>query len=201
MSKETPDGSIFRITVSCILVEMLSCNQRLIQKFGCTAEEIQRPDFKPTMIRLAATIDGGALTCHKGFIIYGIKFVQKEFVNLILGRNIDYGEDGEEDVDGVQSVRMIQMLGFCQGKDDLVHNKQLADEFFSELHDIEGKNKGYFYMANLDRYFAFTIIYIMDMKAIWTVCGSGGGSYHVRFFCNHCPCRPPIRHCPSYQVM
>jgi len=158
------------------------------------------PDFKPTLIKLAATIDGGALTCHKGFIIYGIKFVQKEFVNLILGRDVDYGDDDEEDVDGVQSVRLVQMLGFCQGKDDLVHNKQLADEFFSELHDIESKNNGYYYMEILDRYFAFTIIYVMDMKAMWTVCGSGGGSFHVRFFCNHCPCRPPIRHAPAYQM-
>ncbi len=197
VSKETADGSIFRITVSCILIEMLSCNKRLIQKFGCTAADIQNESFKPTVIKLAATIDGGALTCHKGFIIYGIKFVQKEFVNLILGRPIDYGEEGEEDVDGIQSVRMIQMLGFCQGKDDLVHNKALATEFFSELHDIEGKNNGYYYMESIDRYFAFTIIYIMDMKAIWTVCGSGGGSYHVRFFCNHCPCRPASA---SYQI-
>ncbi len=95
---------------------------------------------------------------------------------------------------------MIQMLGFCQGKDDLVHNKALASDFFSELHDIEMKNNGYFYLATLDLYFAFTIIYVMDMKAMWTVCGSGGGAFHVRFFCNHCPCRPAIRHCPSYQI-
>ena len=55
-------------------------------------------------------------------------------------------------------------------------------------------------MASLDKYFAFTIIYVMDMKAMWTVCGSGGGAFHVRFFCNHCPCRPPIRHSPAYQL-
>jgi hypothetical protein len=138
-SKETPDGSIFRITVSCILVEMLGNNRKLIQKFGCSAADLVDPTFVPNVIKLAATIDGGALTCHKGFIIYGIKFVQKEFVNLILGRALEFGDGDDEDVDGVQSVRLVQMLGFCQGKDDLVHNKQLADEFFSELHDIEEK--------------------------------------------------------------
>jgi hypothetical protein len=83
-------------------------------------------------------------------IIYGIKFVQKEFVNLIMGREIEHGDMAEEDVDGVQSVRLVQMLGFCQGKDDLVHNKELAAEFFSE-----GKNNGYFYTASLNKYFAF----------------------------------------------
>ena len=67
---------------------------------------------RPPTIRLAATIDGGALTCHKGFIIYGIKFVQREFVNLILGKDMFDGT--EEDVDGVQSVRLIQMLGFVK---------------------------------------------------------------------------------------
>ena len=56
-------------------------------------------------------MDGGALTCHKGFIIYGIKFVQNEFVNLRMGRHIDHGEEGDDDADGIQSVRMIQMLG------------------------------------------------------------------------------------------
>ena len=179
---------------------MLGNSRQLIDRFGCTPEQVGDSDFQPNVIKLAATIDGGALTCHKGFIIYGIKFVQKEFVNLILGRSFDYGNDEEDDVDGVQSVRLIQMLGFCQGRDDLVHNKQLAEVFFSELHDIEEKNNGYFYLASLDKYFAFTIIYVMDMKAMWTVCGSGGGAFHVRFFCNHCPCRPPIRHSPAYQL-
>ena len=54
----------------------------------------KRENFKPRLMKLAATKDGGALTCHKGFIIYGIKFVQKEFVNLILGRPIDYERKG-----------------------------------------------------------------------------------------------------------
>jgi len=103
-SKETSDGSIFRISVSCILVEMLGNSRKLIQKFGCTPEQIADEDFKPNVIKLAATIDGGALTCHKGFIIYGLKFVQKEFVNLILGRDIEHGDMADEDVDGVQSV-------------------------------------------------------------------------------------------------
>ena len=119
-AKETPDGSIFRITVSCILVEMLGNSRKLINKFGCSAADVGNPNFKPNVIKLAATIDGGALTCHKGFIIYGIKFVQKEFVNIILGRDVDHGDGDDEDVDGVQSVRLVQMLGLCQGKDDLV---------------------------------------------------------------------------------
>ena len=63
-AKETADGSIFRISVSCILVEMLSNNRRLINKFGCSAEDIAQHNFKPNVIKLAATIDGGALTCH-----------------------------------------------------------------------------------------------------------------------------------------
>ncbi len=46
--------------------------------------------------------------------------------------------DGEEDdVNGMQSVRLIQMLGFCQGDDNLAHNKRLADVFFKELQKIE----------------------------------------------------------------
>ncbi len=66
---------------------MLCSNKQLIQRFECTAADTQRPEFKPNVIKLAATIDGGALTYHKGFIIYGIKFVQKEFVNLLMGRH------------------------------------------------------------------------------------------------------------------
>jgi hypothetical protein len=89
--EETEDGSIFRISVSCILKEMISNSKELIQHFGRSRAEIDDPTNRPPTIRLAATIDGGALTCHKGFIIYGIKFVQKKFVNLVLGRDIDAG--------------------------------------------------------------------------------------------------------------
>ena len=39
----------------------------------------------------------------------------------------------------------------------------------------------------------------MDLKAQWICCESGGASYCVRFFCNHCPCRPETRHFPSYR--
>jgi hypothetical protein len=106
--EETEDGSIFRISVSCILNEMISNSTDLIQHFGRTRDEMDDPNQKKTEIRLAVTIDGGALTCHKGFIIYGIKFVQREFVNLILGRDMHAGTD--DDVDGVQSVKLIQML-------------------------------------------------------------------------------------------
>ena len=55
-SKETPDGSIFRITVSCILVEMLGNNRKLIQKFGCTEEQISNQDFKPNVIKLLMVV-------------------------------------------------------------------------------------------------------------------------------------------------
>ena len=127
-SVETEDGAIFRISASCILKEMLSSSSELAQHFGRTREEFNDPLQTPPPIRIAATIDGGALTCHKGFIIYGIKFVQREFVNLILGKEMLDGE--EDDVNGVQSVRLIQMLGFCQGDDNLAHNKRLADVFF-----------------------------------------------------------------------
>jgi hypothetical protein len=177
---ETEDGAIFRISVSCILNEMLSSSSDLIRHFGRTQEEIQDPTNKPPVIRLAATIDGGALTCHKGFIIYGIKFVQREFVNLILGKNMLDGH--EDDVEGVQSVRLIQMLGFCQGDDNLEHNKRLADVFFKELQQME--KDGHYYIAEIDKYFIFEIIYVMDLKAQWIVCNSGGASYCVRFFCN-----------------
>ena len=106
--------------------------------------------------------------------------------------------DGNEDeVDGVQSVRLIQMLGFCQGDDNLAHNKRLADVFFKELHKME--KDGYYYMPDLNKYFMFEIIYVMDLKAQWLCCESGGASYCVRFFCNHCPCRPESRHFPSYR--
>jgi hypothetical protein len=88
------------------------------------------------------------------------------------------------------------MLGFCQGKDDLEHNKQLADKFFSELQAIEAS--GSYYVASINRHFRFEIIYVMDMKAQWCVCDNGGASYIVRFFCNHCPCRPESRHFESY---
>ncbi len=50
-----------------------------------------------------------------------------------MGRDIEHGDMADEDVDGVQSVRLVQMLGFCQGKDDLVHNKELAADFFPEM--------------------------------------------------------------------
>jgi hypothetical protein len=83
--EETEDSSIFRISPSCIINEMLSSSKDLVSHFGRSEGEITDPLRKPPVIRLAATIDGGALTCHKGFIIYGIKFVQRELVNLILG--------------------------------------------------------------------------------------------------------------------
>jgi hypothetical protein len=106
--------------------------------------------------------------------------------------------DGNVDeVDGVQSVRLIQMLGFCQGDDNLAHNKRLAGVFFKELHKME--KDGYYYIPELDKYFVFEIIYVMDLKAQWICCESGGASYCVRFFCNHCPCRPESRHFPSYR--
>jgi len=133
--EETEDGSIFRISVSCIINEMIANSTDLIQHFGRSRAEMDVPQRRPPPIRLAATIDGGALTCHKGFIIYGIKFVQREFVNLILGKGMFDGT--EEDVDGVQSVRLIQMLGFCQGDDNLEHNKRLADVFFKGLQQME----------------------------------------------------------------
>jgi hypothetical protein len=174
---------------------MLSSSSELGHLFGRTQEELTDPLNKPPIIRLAATIDGGALTCHKGFIIYGIKFVQREFVNLILGKEMFDGD--EDDVNGVQSVRLIQMLGFCQGDDNLAHNKRLADVFFKELHKIE--EDGYYYVPEMDKYFLFEIIYVMDLKAQWLCCESGGASYCVRFFCNHCPCRPETRHFPSYR--
>jgi hypothetical protein len=101
------------------------------------------------------------------------------------------------DVDGVQSVRLIQMLGFCQGDDNLEHNKRLANVFFKELQQIE--RDGYHYIESLDKYFIFEIIYVMDLKAQWLVCESGGASYCVRFSCNHCCCRPEKRHIPSYK--
>jgi len=151
---ETEDGSIFRISVSCILNEMLSSSSELIRHFGRSEEEIRDVTNKPPVIRLAATIDGGALTCHKGFIIYGIKFVQREFVNLILGKDIFDG--AEDDVEGVQSVRLIQMLGFCQGDDNLEHNKRLADVFFKELHKMEEEE--FYYIPELNKYFLFEII-------------------------------------------
>ena len=160
-STETEDGSIFRISVSCILNEMLSSSSELIQHFGRSQEEIRDPTNKPPVIRLAATIDGGALTCHKGFITYGIKFVQREIVNLILGKNMLDGN--EDDVEGVQSVRLIQMLGFCQGDDNLAHNKRLADVFFKELHKVE--EDGHYYISELDNYFLFEVIYVMALKA------------------------------------
>ena len=194
--EETEDGSIFRISVSCIINEMLSNSTDLIHHFGrTTREEVEDPHTRPPTIRLAATIDGGALTCHKGFIIYGIKFVQREFVNLILGKDMFDGT--EDDVDGVQSVRLIQMLGFCQGDDNLEHNKRLADVFFKELQQME--KDGHYYIEEVNKYFIFEIIYVMDLKAQWLVCESGGASYCVRFFCNHCSCRPETRHFPSYQ--
>ena len=168
--------------MACILKEMMSNSHELIEHFGRSFDELNDPLSKPPVIRLAATIDGGALTCHKGFIIYGIKFVQREFVNLILGRPIFDGDD--DDVESVQSVRLIQMLGFCQGDDNLEHNKRLANVFFKELQQIE--KDGYYYMAEIDKYFRFEIIYVMDLKAQWLVCESGGASYCVRFFCNHC---------------
>jgi hypothetical protein len=114
---------------------MLANSSDLIQHFGRTEAQMQNPESRPSTIRLAATIDGGALTCHKGFIIYGIKFVQREFVNLILGKNMLDGSD--EDVDGVQSVRLIQMLGFFNGVYNLDHIKRLADVFFKELQQME----------------------------------------------------------------
>jgi hypothetical protein len=55
VAKETPDGSIFRITVLCILTKILGNSSKLIQKFGCTREQITDPAFKPHVIRLAAT--------------------------------------------------------------------------------------------------------------------------------------------------
>jgi hypothetical protein len=174
-SEETEDGSIFRISVTCILNEMISNSTELIDHFGRNLEDLHNPETKPPVIRLAATIDGGALTCHKGFIIYGIKFIQREFVNLILGRDMLDGT--EDDVDGVQSVRLIQMLGFCQGDDNLEHNKRLANVFFKELQQIE--KDGYHYITSLNKYFVLEIIYVMDMKAQWLVCESGGASYCV----------------------
>ena len=161
--EETKDGAIFRISVSCIINEMLSSSSDLIRHFGRTQEEMEDPIHKPPVIRLAATIDGGALTCHKGFIIYGIKFVQREFVNLILGRDMLDGD--EDDVAGVQSVRLIQMLDFCQGDDNLVHNKRLAEVFFKELHAME--KGGYYFIPQLNKYFIFEIIYVMDLKSQW----------------------------------
>jgi len=194
-AEETEDGSIFRISPTCILNEMLSSSNDLVAHFGRDIEQLEDPLQRPPIIRLAATIDGGALTCHKGFIIYGIKFVQqREFVNLILGKDIFDGD--ADDVEGVQSVRLIQMLGFCQGDDDLEHNKRLADKFFKELQKIE--KDGHFYVEQVNKYFLFEIIYVMDMKAQWLCCQNGGASYNVRFFCNHCPCRPETRHFPSY---
>jgi len=94
-AEETEEGSIFRISPTCIINEMLSASKDLVDHFGRTAEEMMDPLRKPPVIRLAATIDGGALTCHKGFIIYGIKFVQREFVNLILGKDISDGSDDD----------------------------------------------------------------------------------------------------------
>jgi hypothetical protein len=126
---------------------------------------------------------------------YCIKFVRKEFVNLILGRDIFVG-DGDE-VEGIQSIRLIQMLGFCQGEDNLEHNKRLAGIFFKELQQIE--KDGFFHHVGLNKYFIFEIIYVMDLKAQWLCCENGGASYNVRFFCNHCPCRPDSRHFPSYE--
>ena len=120
--------------------------------------------------------------------------MQREFVNLILGKGIFNGDD--DDVGGVQSVRLIQMLGFCQGDDNLEHNKRLADKFFKELHKVE--KDAQYYIESLDKYFLFEIIYVMDMKAQWLRCQSGGASYNVRYFCNHCPCRPETRHFPTY---
>ena len=84
---------IFHISVACILNEIMSTSKDLIAHFGRNIDELNGHLSEPPVIRLAATIDGGALTCHKGFIIYGIKFVQKEFVNLILGRPIFDGDD------------------------------------------------------------------------------------------------------------
>jgi hypothetical protein len=89
------------------------------------------------------------------------------------------------------------MLGFCQGDDNLEHNKRLADVFFKELQQME--NDGRYYIAEIDKYFIFEIIYVMDLKAQWIVCNSGGASYCVRFFCNHCCFRPETRHFPSYR--
>jgi hypothetical protein len=104
-SEETSDGTIFRISVGCILKEFLSNNQQIIDRFGRSPTQFEEGIDPPPVIRLAGTIDGGALTCHKGFIIYGIKFVQKEFVNVILGKDIDHG-DGDT-AEGNQSVRLI----------------------------------------------------------------------------------------------
>jgi hypothetical protein len=64
--EETEDGSIFRISVSCIINEMIANSQDLIQHFGRNLVDINDPINKPPVIRIAATIDGGALTCHKG---------------------------------------------------------------------------------------------------------------------------------------
>jgi hypothetical protein len=78
-----------------------------------------------------------------------------------LGKDIFDGSDN--DVEGVQSVRLIQMLGFCPGDDNLEHNKRLANVFFKELQQIE--QDSFYYIESLDKYFVFEIIYVMDLKA------------------------------------
>jgi hypothetical protein len=88
------------------------------------------------------------------------------------------------------------MFGFCQGEDDLEHNQRLSDKFFKELQAIG--STGHYFVESINRYFKFEIIYVMDMKAQWLVCGNGGSSYNVYYFCNHCPCRPTTRHFPAH---
>lgn len=60
---------------------------------------------------------------------------------------IDFGDD---DVDGRQSVKLTQMSGFNQGKNDLHHNHLLADNIFKELQMIEnvGSIKKYFFFRD-----------------------------------------------------
>ena len=91
---------------------------------------------------------------------------------------MDFGDD-VDDVEGQQSVKLIQMLGFCQGKDDLEHNHRLADKFFKELQQIE--NVGSYFVESINKHFVFEIIYVMDLKAQWCICGNGGASYNVRY--------------------
>lgn len=62
-----------------------------------------------------------------------------------------------------EPVRLIQMFGFCQGNDNLEHNKWLANVLFEELQQI--KKDGYYYVAEVEKYFIFEIIYVMDLKA------------------------------------
>ena len=48
---------------------MLTSSKELVAHFGRSDIEMADPLRKPPVIRLAATIDGEALTCHKGFIV------------------------------------------------------------------------------------------------------------------------------------